>query len=85
MEKINTLLERFKKITIPNEAERRSLAEIILEETKIEIEIKDISIKNYIAYIKSSGGVKSEIFIKKRKILDKLNQNKNPKIVVDIR
>ncbi|MDO8493302.1 MAG: hypothetical protein Q7S19_02045 [bacterium] len=72
MQKINGYLERFKRLTIPNEEVRKKLLGIIEEVVGVQIEIKDILIKNKIAHIKTGAMVKSEIFLNKRSILDRL-------------
>ena len=75
MDNINKFLERFKKITIPGESVRIKTAEILSAEFGEEIKIEDISIKINILFIKTSdASLKSEVFLKKNKILGKLRE-----------
>ena len=85
MEKIGNYLEKFSKLTLPNETIRKSIAEIIKEELREIIEIKDISINKNVAYIKGGSGLKSEVFLKKNKILQKIEKITGKKEIVDIR
>ena len=85
MEKISSYLEKFKKLALPNETVRRSIAQIIQEELKEPLEIKDISVNKNIAYIRGGSVLKSEIFLKKRKILNKIEEVTGKKDILDIR
>ena len=85
MEKISSYLEKFSKLTLPNETIRKSIAEIIKEELREIIEIKDISINKNVAYVRGGSGLKSEIFLKKNKILQKIEEVAGKKEIIDIR
>ena len=68
-QKINTFLERFKKLTKPNETVRKTVGEVIKKETTIEISIDKISLNKDIVFIDAHGAVKSKIDLKKESIL----------------
>ncbi|MBI3633907.1 MAG: hypothetical protein HY226_06510 [Candidatus Vogelbacteria bacterium] len=85
MEKISSFLDRFKNINIPDEAVRKNLSDIIGVEIGEKINFKDITIKSGIATISCGAAIKSEIFIKKTKILEVLAAKDGKHTVVDIR
>ncbi len=85
MQKINDLLGKYKKLAIPNEDLRKKISDIIFEELKLEIDFKNVSIKNSIAYIKCESIERSEIFLKKKKILNKIADSRLTPKIADIR
>jgi hypothetical protein len=85
MQNINSYLDKFKNLAVPNESIRKDVAGIIKNEIGIDLEIKDISIKNMVAYIKGGSAVKSEIFLRKKKILEKIKEADKNNEIVDIR
>lgn len=76
MQNISNLLERFKKIKIPNETVRKEILEIIKYTTGADVDFKNISVKEGIVYIKLAGAAKSEIFLNKKKILERIKSEK---------
>ena len=73
VKKINTALEKYKKITPPDEFVRTSVAEIIRRMIGADISIKDISIRRAVVYVHVKPIFKNEIYIKKRDILNAIN------------
>ncbi len=69
MKKIEALLGRFKDLDIPDKEVRMEVSAALLKIINTEIDIKNISIKRRIAYIKSDSSLRSEIFMNKNKIL----------------
>ena len=67
-------LEKFKVISQSRNFLRNTVAESIKEVCGIDIDIKKIEVKDYIARINEKPIIKSEIFIKKAKILESLNK-----------
>ena len=73
-------LEKFKAIKESKFFLRNSVAETVNEVCEIEIEPKKIEIKNFIARINEKPIIKTQIFLKKRKILEILNKKTDRKI-----
>lgn len=75
---ISQYLEKFKNIGETERSLKEVLARAIKVATNIEIEIKNIIIKNNEAFIKVSPIIKNTIYIKKEQILklvkEKINQ-----------
>ena len=73
VKKINITLEKYKKITPPDEFVRTSVAEVIHRLVGVDIPIKDISMRRAVVYIRTKPIFKNEIYIKKRDILNAIN------------
>ncbi|MFA6797407.1 MAG: hypothetical protein WCR40_01740 [Candidatus Paceibacterota bacterium] len=73
-------LEKFKVISCSRDFIRNSLAEVIKNICYIEIDPKKIDVKNYVARINEKPIVKSEIFLKKEKILKSLSEEVGGKV-----
>ncbi len=73
-------LEKFKKFSQSRDFLRNSVAESIEEICNIEIDPKKIVVKDGVAWISERPIVKSEIFLKKTKILELLNKKLENKI-----
>ncbi len=77
---IEKYLEKFKIISQSRFFLRNFVAEAIKEVCNIDIDPTKIEIKNYIARINEKPVIKTEIFLKKAKILDVLDKKTNGKI-----
>jgi hypothetical protein len=73
-------LEKFKVLSQSKFFLRNSVAEAIKEVCDIEIDPKKIEVKNYVARVNEKPIIKTEIFIKKVKILEILDKKTNGKI-----
>jgi hypothetical protein len=73
-------LEKFKVMSQSRGFLRNSVAEAIKEVCDIEIEPTNIVVKDFIARISEKPIVKTEIFLKKVKILEILNKKTEGKI-----
>lgn len=73
-------LEKFKVLSQSKFFLRNSVAEVIKEVCDIEIEPTKIEVKDYIARIKEKPIIKTEIFLKKVKILEILDKKIEGKI-----
>ncbi|MBI3632347.1 MAG: hypothetical protein HY225_02775 [Candidatus Vogelbacteria bacterium] len=86
MEKISSFLERFKNLGIPDEKTRYLVADAIWTAVQEKIDVKNISLKNHVVYIKCDSSTKGEIFIKKKKILEIIQTKEGEgSVVIDIR
>jgi len=74
MKEISSFFDKFKNTALKELNKREIIISSIYKATKQSIDIKDISIKEGILYIKSDQGLKSEIFLKKREILTLINK-----------
>ncbi len=81
MKEISKFFDKFRSVAVKELKKRETLCVIIYKFTKQNIDIKDITIKNSIISIKGSQGLKSEIFLKKSKILEQILKETNIKIV----
>lgn len=73
-------LEKFRIRFQSRDFLRNSVAEAVKEVCGIEIEPSKIEVKNYIARISEKPIIKTQIFLKKGKILDILNKKTSGKI-----
>lgn len=78
---IGKYLEKFKKFSLSRNFLRNSVAEAVKEVCNIEINPKKIDINNGIARISERPIIKSEIFLKKSKILEILIKKTDKKIM----
>lgn len=69
---ISQYLEKFKKILTSQEFLINSVVESIKKNCLLDVDPKNIVIKNYIARINERPLVKTSIFLKKKKILEDL-------------
>lgn len=77
---ISKYLEKFKKISMSRDFLRNSVAEAVKDACNIDIDPKKIDVKNRVARINEKPIIKSEIFMKKVKILEKLAEKTERKI-----
>ena len=86
MKKIGDFLKEIKKFGKPDLLIREKVAEAIRKYIGFNIDIKDIKYRDGIVYIKTGDHLlKSEVFIKKRKILDYVQDLSDGKNVIDIK
>ena len=85
MNPVGSFLGKLNKITPPDETLRKRTSEIIKIKFGLSLPIKDISVKNLVVYIKGSPAIKSEVFMSKSYILEKLKKEFGLKSPLDIR
>lgn len=85
MQEIKDLLTRFKNILHTEESKKSSIIEIIKECTSVALEPKELEIKSNQIYINTKPINKSQIFLKKEEILNKLRDLPQKQIIQDIR
>lgn len=73
MIEIKDLLIKFDKILLSEEIKKSSIIKIFKDVIGIDIDPKDVKIKNNIIYLNIKPIYKNEIFIKKELIFSKLN------------
>lgn len=75
MQQIEIYLEKFKDFGLKDKLFKKDIIEIIKEETGVELEEEDLNIQQSgIIRINVSGASKSEIFINKKKIQDRMER-----------
>ena len=77
---IGEYLEKFRIRYQTRDFLRNSVAEAVKEVCQIEIEPKKIEVKNFIARINEKPIVKTQIFLKKQKILEILDKKTEGKV-----
>ena len=85
MKTIQNLLEKWKQKTPPEYDVRGVLPYIIKKHTGADIKPEHISLTRAVVFIKASSITKTEIFIKKEKILEDLHTVLGEKAPKDIR
>lgn len=83
--KIDSYLERLRNITPPDEAVRSSAQKIIAEVAGLKLSKESISLRRGVLYIQAGPVVKSEIFLKKQKIIRRFSESLGKSAPSDIR
>lgn len=81
MKSIGLFFDKFKNTALKEIRKREVICNAIYTATNCKIEEKDISIKDCVITIKGNQSLKSEIFLKKKMILDSISKNTSEKIV----
>lgn len=82
MENIKNLLERINTIKPPDFNIRESARDSIKEVLGEDVDIKGISVKGRSVHVEGGASFKSEVFLNKRKIVEKLKE-KLPNISIE--
>jgi len=72
MDGIKLYLERFKKLLPPDDQLKTLLVGIIEEECKVVLDKKDLAVSNWSIFIKAPAAAKSEIYLHREQILERL-------------
>lgn len=72
MKNISSFLDKFKHLLQNDSDLKKAISLVINQKIKIEIEEKNIEIKNNLIYLKEDAYVKNEIFYKKEEILTEI-------------
>ena len=82
---IKSFLEKYKTFTPPHDFIKKAFISAVLEETGIAIESKDIRIVRNTIYLTASPAVKSELYIKKPLLLERVRSKLEKGNISDIR
>ncbi|HBM46156.1 MAG: hypothetical protein UT05_C0003G0072 [Parcubacteria group bacterium GW2011_GWF2_38_76] len=86
MQSISFFLDRFKKFSRPDIQIRESVSKAIKSEIGADVPEKDISVKEGVVYIKTHNSIlKNELFLKKKNILDTIQNVCGIKNIRDIK
>jgi len=85
MQHIQNLLARFKRLTLPDEAARKTIVEVCKKEFHVPIEMKDITIRNRVVFISGSPHAKMTLYMQKKRILSILKERLGNEAPVDFR
>ena len=80
MQEISKFFDKFRNVALKEINKRDTITSIIADTLKIKIDPKFIDIKNSVITVKGSQALKSEIYLKKKQIIDLL-MKKGHKIV----
>lgn len=72
MKNLKKFLERWERVVPVDQDVRSVLPAILKKEVRVDIDPKNISVRNNTVFIKTSSLAKVEIFLKKTKILSEL-------------
>jgi hypothetical protein len=78
-------LSKFKNISPPGDTIKKELVSILENKLNINIEKKDISIKNNTIILKTNPTIKNEVFLHKTNVLQELNNTPSGSGMRDIR
>lgn len=81
MKSVGSFFDKFKNTALKEIKKRESICQAIYEATGCKIEERDISIRECVITIKGNQGLKSELFMKKKTILEFLSKKISEKIV----
>jgi len=84
-DKLSNHLSKYRNITPPDDFTREYVSKILKKKLKISINKKQISIRNNVLYIETEPVYKNEVFLKKEKLLEAINEISKKKIIKDIR
>ena len=82
---IKSFLEKYKNITPPNGFLKKIFISAVKEETNIDIEVKDVHVEHSVIYLTASPAAKSELYIKKPRLLEKIRDQLEKRRISDIR
>jgi cell division protein FtsX len=85
MQNLGNFLDKFKKIFSGAKFQKDAILSIINSTAKIQLDEKDIEVKDFKITLKTSPGVKSVIFMRKQKILAELKNALGNEAPIDIR
>jgi hypothetical protein len=82
---IKFFLEKYKKLTPPDDSVRTEFARVVKKILDIELDKKDISVRNGTLYVKAQPALKSELFMRRKQITDEMRVLLEKKTPNDIR
>jgi len=85
MNTISNFLNKFTKITPPDDVVKRVFIDIVIEFTGVILKRADIVYKQGVMLVYVPAVIKSELYLAKSKILQELKNKLGPKAPVDIR
>ena len=81
MKSVGLFFDKFKNTALKEIKKRESICQAIFEATNCKIEERDIAIRDCVVTIKGNQGLKSELFMKKKIILDSISKRVSEKII----
>jgi hypothetical protein len=85
MNPLQNFLERFSALLKNSKLDKETIKNIIKSQTNIDLEEKDIEIKDGILYTKTSPMVRNTLFMNKKKLLEVFQKEFGKKAPKDIR
>lgn len=85
MELLKQFLQKFSHLTLPDDTLKRFFIELAEKDFGLKIERSQLSVRNGVLFVNVSPTIKSELFLRKHKILLKLKETLGSKAPHDIR
>lgn len=86
MELIKQFLQRFSNLTLPDDTLKRFFIDLVKQDFNLTLTRDQITVKNKVLIVKNTSSVlKSELFLRKQKIVDRLKEGLGPLAPEDIR
>lgn len=85
MELIKEFLQKFSHITLPDDTLKRLFVDLLEGDYGLKIKREQLSVRNGVLIVDASPTMKSEIYLRKNKIIEKLKTNLGAKAPQDIR
>lgn len=87
MKNLSSFLDKFKNITPPERFVKEVFIKVVSDTTEITLLKNEIDVRGSVLFITTQPAIKSELFLKKDLLLEKLNQElqQYKKIIKDIR
>ena len=82
---ISSYLEKFKHLEPQGDSVKNVAQSVIFELIGVKIEKKEMNVKEGVLFLSIPSVVKNEVYMNKRAILEKINNNLKEKAVKDIR
>lgn len=85
MELVKQFLKKFSQLTLPDDTLKRLFVELVEQDFGLKIERDQLTFRNGVLLVNVSPALKSELYLRKNKILAKLKEGLGAKAPQDIR
>ena len=85
MELVKQFLRKFSHLTLPDDTLKRLFVEIVERDFGLKVERNQLTFRNGVLLVNVSSAMKSELYLRKNKILAKLKEELGAKAPQDIR
>lgn len=85
MDLIKEFLQKFSHLTLPDDTLKRLFVELVDQDFGLKIERSQLMVRNGVLFVNVSPTIKSELYLRKHKILTKLKDTLGSKAPQDIR
>ncbi|HET8575317.1 MAG TPA: hypothetical protein VFM02_04085 [Candidatus Paceibacterota bacterium] len=85
MQSFSNLLKRFKNLTPPDGIIREAVSKVLMEQLGVEIPVQKIQIRSKVVFLQENNIIKSQVFLKKKILLQELQKVLEKQAPKDIR